>query len=371
MDLLPLDIDADIRRARTLPAGFYGSADIHDLLVREVLPRTWQLVPVTHQLAAPGDAAPWTLLDGSLSEPLLAVRGAGGEVRVLSNVCTHRGNLLLEAPGRAADGFRCRYHGRRFDAGGRCLFMPGFEEVDDFPGPEDHLARLPTASWGPLHFTSLAPETDLAVILAPVRARLEPLLTVPLHLDPAATRSYQVEASWALYCDNYLEGFHIPFVHPALAGTLEEASYRTETYDLCSLQTGEAPAGQEAFDLPAGHPDAGRRVGGYYFFLFPNTMLNFYPWGVSVNILLPQGPDRARIDYLAYVADDTRRARGAGGDLHTVELEDEAVVESVARGVRSRIYRRGRYAPTREQAVHHFHRLLARHLNAAWERRGS
>jgi len=44
--------------------------------------------------------------------------------------------------------------------------------------------------------------------------------------------------------------------------------------------------------------------------------------------------------------------------LDRVEREDEAIVEAVQRGVRSRLYDRGRYSPTREQGVHHFHRLL-------------
>ena len=50
---------------------------------------------------------------------------------------------------------------------------------------------------------------------------------------------------------------------------------------------------------------------------------------------------------------------GAGADLDRVEREDESVVECVQQGVRSRIYERGRYSPSREQGVHHFHRLLA------------
>jgi choline monooxygenase len=90
---------------------------------------------------------------------------------------------------------------------------------------------------------------------------------------------------------------------------------------------------------------------------------------VSVNIVLPQGPRRTRIDFLAYVWDADRRHRGAGGDLHRVELEDEAVVASVQQGVAARLYQRGRYSPSRETGVHHFHRLLARYLNDAWARR--
>jgi choline monooxygenase len=88
-------------------------------------------------------------------------------------------------------------------------------------------------------------------------------------------------------------------------------------------------------------------------------MLNFYPWGLSVNIVKPLAVDRTRVTFLAYVWDPSRLDRGAGADLDRVEREDEMVVESVQRGVRSRLYERGRYSPAREKAVHHFHRLLA------------
>ena len=73
----------------------------------------------------------------------------------------------------------------------------------------------------------------------------------------------------------------------------------------------------------------------------------------------PLGPHRTRISFLSYPWDAAGRGRGAGADLETVELEDEQVVESVQRGTRSRLYRGGRYSPTRETGVHHFHRLVA------------
>lgn len=84
--------------------------------------------------------------------------------------------------------------------------------------------------------------------------------------------------------------------------------------------------------------------------------------GLSVNVVRPLGPCRTRISFLSFVLDASKRATGAGADLHRVELEDEAVVEDVQRGVRSRLYRGGRLSPSREVGVHHFHRLLAASL---------
>jgi choline monooxygenase len=178
-------------------------------------------------------------------------------------------------------------------------------------------------------------------------------------LDPSRTREYLVRANWALYCDNYLEGFHIPYVHAALSDALDYGQYTTETHERSVLQVGVAREGEDAFDLPRASPDHGRRIAAYYWWLFPNLMFNFYPWGISVNVVRPLDVDRTKIVFLSYVWDPSRLDRGAGAALDRVEREDEVIVESVQRGVRSRLYERGRYSPTREQGVHRFHCLLA------------
>jgi len=91
-------------------------------------------------------------------------------------------------------------------------------------------------------------------------------------------------------------------------------------------------------------------------------MFNFYPWGISINVVRPLAVDRTKVHFLPFVWDPSKLDRGAGAALDRVEREDESVVESVQRGVRSRLYDRGRYSPKREQGVHHFHQLLTESL---------
>jgi choline monooxygenase len=94
-------------------------------------------------------------------------------------------------------------------------------------------------------------------------------------------------------------------------------------------------------------------------------MFNFYPWGISVNIVRPVSASKTVVQFLTYVSDESLTETGAGADLHRVEMEDEAVVESVQKGIRSRFYSHGRYSPTREQGTHHFHRLIGEFMSAA------
>lgn len=360
-DAFLFDIDPDIRRAATPPAGFYRDTTLYARSLDRVFARSWQLVADLDQVRVPGQVWPVTLLEGSLDEPLVLVRDQHDRLHALSNVCTHRGMLVCEGP-RVESVLRCRYHGRRFALDGRFLSMPEFDEVEDFPTPADDLPRVALATWGKFVFVSLDPEVPFETLIAPVEARIGLLPLDRMRFDASRSRDYLVGAHWALYCDNYLEGFHIPYVHAALSDAIEYASYRTELFPYVNVQVALASRGSDAFDLPPSSPDHGQAVAAYYFWIFPNLMLNIYPWGISVNIVKPLGVDRTRVSFLSYVWDASRLDAGAGTGLDRVEREDESVVESVERGLRSRLYARGRYSVRREAGVHHFHRLLVEHL---------
>lgn len=124
-----------------------------------------------------------------------------------------------------------------------------------------------------------------------------------------------------------------------------------------SLQIGLAADDQEAFPPPLEGPDAGKRVAAYYYHAFPNTMFNIYPWGLSLNIVEPLGLSACRVRFRRFLRTDYKTEGTM--DLDEVQQEDEAVVQSVQRGMGSMLYRDGRFSPQHERAVHHFHRQLA------------
>lgn len=356
-----LDIAPDVSCASTLPKSFYFDPGAWALARERVFARSWQWAGSLAPLAEPGALVPWVLLPGCLDEPLLMARDGGGVLRCLSNVCTHRGNLLVRAPCRA-EGIRCAYHSRRFDLAGRMTFMPEFDGARDFPSPRDDLPQVPMSPWSGHAFVSLAPAVPLDDVLRDVAGRLGGLDIAAWPEDPALARDYEFDAHWALYVENYLEGLHIAFVHPNLARTIDLRAYADDVYDYATLQLAVAREDEPAIDLPAGSPDAGRRIAAYYGWVFPNLMINLYPWGLSVNLVQPLGPARTRVQFRSFVREPSLLGQGAGGALDEVELEDEGVVLAVQQGVRSRLYDRGRYSPTRERGVHRFHQLLARFM---------
>ncbi len=355
------EIDPDIKKASTPPSIFYTDEGTFELSKDRLFARSWQFIGDLGSVRVPGQVLPMTLLEGCLDEPIVITRDMSDQVHCLSNVCTHRGNLVCE--GSTNERFlRCRYHGRRFGLDGTFEFMPEFEGVEGFPDEKDNLAQIPLGAWDKFLFASLNPCYEFGEFIAPMKERVGWL---PLHeflFRPDRARDYLVKAHWALYCDNYLEGFHIPFIHNALAATLDYGSYRTELFRYANLQVGVSKGGEDVFDLPEDSPDHGEQIGAYYFWLFPNLMFNFYPWGLSINVVQPLGPSLTKVSFLPYVWRESHLHQGAGADIDRVEREDEVVVELVQQGLRSRIYNRGRYAPVRELGTHHFHRLIQEFL---------
>lgn len=261
-----------------------------------------------------------------------------------------------------ANQLRCKYHGRQFSLDGKFISMPGFKEVENFPTREDDLHSLPLFQWGSLLFTSLNPIHKAEDFLGDMMQRMQWFPVDQLLYRADLSKDYFVKANWALYCENYLEGFHIPFVHAGLNSVLDFGEYTTEIFRFSNLQLGIGKKGDACFDLPSSSPDYGKEVAAYYFWVFPNLMFNFYPWGVSVNIVTPTTVSECKVSFLTYVSDETKLNQGAGSGLDTVEQEDEAVVENVQKGVRSRFYTGGRYSPKYEQGTHHFHSLIAQFL---------
>jgi len=342
------DINPDIRRAETLSSEFYTDERYFDESKEKIFARSWQLIGTTDEI---NNLKPHTILENLLDEPVLISRGEDG-FHCLSNVCTHRGKILIEKDCRA-NLIRCGYHGRRFALDGKFLSMPEFETVENFPTEKDNLPQIPFGVRENFLFASINPIAPLDAFLAEMLEKIQVLNLENLRFVGA--RDYEVKAHWTLYCENYLEGFHIPFVHQSLNETIDFGSYTTETFRFSSLQTGFAKTDENIFDLP----ESNEKIAAFYFFIFPNLMFNFYPWGLSVNIVKPVKPDLTVVSYLTFVADESKLEKGAGADLNRVETEDQMVVESVQKGLRSRFYTTGRYSPTREQGTHHFHRLIA------------
>jgi len=350
-------IDADISQAKTLPSYYYTDLKIFENIKSNFF-KNWHFAAHSSELNNE-NILPLQRMGVLLNDQLMLTKT--DTFNCLSNVCTHRGMLIVDKKCNNSK-LQCPYHGRIFDLNGNFLNMPKFENVKNFPTEEDNLNQFTLENWKNLLFISkeINDFNDFIQILS---QRIGWMDIENFEYDTSKDRSYVVNANWALYVDNYLEGFHIPYVHGDLNKIIEYDSYRTELFSNGVLQIGLAKPDQLCFNLPKESPDYGLDIAAYYFWVYPNMMFNFYPWGLSVNIVIPLDSTRTRILYRGYIGDFDLVSKGAGGDLDKVEKEDQEIVEAVQLGVHSESYNRGKYSPEKETGVHHFHYLLTNSLN--------
>ena len=345
-------VAADIRVAKPLPSKFYHDKSLFDSLLSVF--NGWQYAAHDSELET-NTIVPLSHIESITGEPAIIVRG--DKVECLSNICTHRGMRLISQPCNKST-LQCEYHGRTFDLEGNMKHMPEFEQAIGFPSESDNLHKFAMDAWKGLHFISQEDTQQLP--WDELNERFGFLDIASYVHDPSRDRDHSIAANWMLYVDNYLEGFHIPFVHPELNQTLDYSGYSTEVFEGGVLQIGKASEGDVKFDLPETHPDFGQEIAAYYLWMFPNMMFNFYPWGLSLNIVIPVSSEETRVLYRGYVKDAALAEKGAGSILDTVEIQDQNIIEQVHKSMHSKLYDRGRYSPTREQGVHHFHRIISK-----------
>ncbi|HEX8116800.1 MAG TPA: aromatic ring-hydroxylating dioxygenase subunit alpha, partial [Pyrinomonadaceae bacterium] len=230
MNLEAYEFDERIERAWTPPASWYRDARVLEEEMCKVFGRTWQLAGRAAQVSGPGQF--FTAEVGG--EPVIVLRDGAGTLRAFSNVCRHRAGPVAAGEGRCRN-FRCGYHGWTYGLDGRLLGAREFEGVEGWSRDETALPEFACEEWGALVFVNLDASAG------PLAETLEDLPALTSGRDwssmrPAERKEWTVECNWKTYVDNYLEGYHIPVIHPALHRELDYANYRTETRRLYSIQ---------------------------------------------------------------------------------------------------------------------------------------
>ena len=349
-------IHPNITQAETLSSEFYENPEIFMDCKEKIFAASWQFIT---RLSTFNDHTifPFSFLKGYIDEPLLLINN-GDIINCYSNVCTHRAHLVASRP-CSINTLRCPYHGRNYNLDGTFKSMPGFEGVKNFPTKKDNLKSTPTLKWKNFIFTSLNASLDMTSVLNDIEKRLPSFPFDDLTHDEDSSNSWEINAHWALYCENYLEGFHVPFVHKGLAKDIDVGSYETKLLENGVLQIAE---GEETVEILKDPRSPSRNIYGLYYWIFPNIMLNFYSWGLSVNIIEPIATEKTRVRFLSFAINQMAQPQEGDATLERVELEDQSVVKSVQKGIKSRYYKKGRYSPTHEKGVHHFHKMIAQLL---------
>lgn len=352
----PPHIGADVRTAHSLSAGFYTEPAVFALEQERIFRRSWHVVGHLDQVRGPGDFFTTEVL----GEPIVVVRGAELQLRSFYNVCRHRAGPPAEGCG-SRKLFRCAYHGWTYDLAGKLISAPEFENLKEFEGKEFSLQPVSAEEWFNLIFVNLepdAPPLHPSLGALPGQAERFPFREMKLF----ERRTYDMACNWKTYVDNYLEGYHLPSVHPGLNRELDYGSYAVDAYPGHVRQSSPIRGGEPKPGAPRRYPDA-HDLTADYFWVFPDWMLNCYPDNISLNLIVPLAPERCLAIFEWYLGPgglDPASARDAVNFSHQIQLEDVAICERVQKNLRSRSYESGRYSASQEKGVHAFHRMYAR-----------
>ena len=361
------DDKAPLAEAHTIPAPWYIEPDVLALEQQQVFGRNWQPVGRLDQVMYPGDYFTAEVA----GEPILVVRDAGEKLRGFYNVCRHHAAAVATEPCGTAQSFRCPYHGWNYGLDGTLKGMPEFVGVCNFDRGLNGLVPLAVDSWENFVFINLDPSIvspssrpdshPLTKFLGDLVGRVAPLGLKSLHFH--SRKEYTLNCNWKVYVDNYLDGgYHVPHLHKGLNSVLDYSHYTIENGQHYCLQSSPlVPSAEHASVAETRHGD---RV--WYYWVYPNFMLNVYEGVMDTNLVLPLGVDKCKVIFDFFFADvsDSRTTYNAASVATSdiVQEEDVAICESVQKGLASRAYGAGRLSVRREAGEHLFHRLLAGNL---------
>jgi choline monooxygenase len=356
--LASYDDQAPLDHAYTIPASWYIDERVAELERQSVFGRTWQVVGRADQVRRPGDFVTAELA----GEPLVVVRGSDQHLRAFYNVCRHHAAAVVTEQHGTANIFRCPYHGWSYGLDGSLKGAPEFEGVCSFDRSQNGLLPVKVETWEQFVFVNLDPKAaSLEDFLGRLGARVAPLNLNALHFFER--RAYTLNCNWKVFVDNYLDGgYHVPHLHHGLNSVLEYKHYTIENEDRYCLQSSPMVASGE--DAATGASRTGDRA--WYFWQYPNFMINLYRGYMDTNLVLPDGVDRCKVIFDFYFSDISESAaernRQSMAVGERVNDEDVGICEAVERGLHSRAYGAGRLSVRREAGEHLFHRLLAADL---------
>lgn len=331
----------------TLPASLYRDPAIYEKERWRVFRHSWLFIAHEGQLAQPGDYVAATVA----GFPLVVVRGEDGAIGAFHNVCRHRaGPLVPDGAGRCERQFTCAYHGWRYALDGRLASARDFGPAKDFDPREYGLLTVDCESWRGFVFVRLAPDSaPLAHAIRPLETRTS---AMPLDDFVFVRQSrHSIRCNWKTYVENYLEGYHIPLVHPGLNAAVDATRYEVEVDPPVVIH--HAP------------PKDGVPVAGLWAWLWPCLGINVYREGLMMERIWPLDHAHTQLDYLYFFPRNAPEAlvESAYTSSEATTDEDIRIVEAVQRNLESGAYVSGRLSPKHEQGVAWFQRQLYRALD--------
>jgi choline monooxygenase len=319
---------------RSLPAEQYYQDEIYETERRSIFTNNWVLVAHCQEIPEIGDQIARTVANF----PLLIAKTPNGITGYI-NVCLHRaGPLVWDGTKSNGQVLRCRYHGWTYNWAGELTYAPDFGSAC----PTGKLKKIHIAIKLDLIFVCI--ETPKHSIEDTFPFLWEGLL--PFSLEAYKLKGeekHNLDCNWKTYVENYLEGYHVPYVHPSLQKEIKMRSYRIKVHNRSI--THHVSTKENAM------------YNGYWGYAWPNLAVNIYDGGFSLERIVPVETKKTRIEYLYFfhpdISDDDIKDRLAMS--RQVTLEDIKICNAIQHNLSSGCYSAGELSPKHENGVNAFH----------------
>ena len=343
-----------------LPAAAYVDEEFYGVESRSLFNRHWVFAGFAHQFAKAGDVQPIEV--GGL--PLFLLRNQSGEITAFHNVCRHRNLKLVDARSNCGKLIRCPYHSWSYDLCGALKNAPYFggamrELPEGFDYSDHGLLSVACEVWHDWIFVNLSPQpTSFQDFLAPIKRQLGD--NDVTDYVPATTIEFgEVDCNWKLLMENFIEPYHVQFVHKTTTDQPLEDHY-TVIDEHC---VGSAVELSEEQQAKADFSALG--VTSHYLTLFPHFIMGTYqPDQLGVYLHQPVAADRTRQTRVIYTHKDSDYSDAQIQQLaelwHSVHLEDHEMCLRMQQGRRSPLASEGGIlSPCWENSVRRFQEMVA------------
>ncbi len=322
----------------TLPTRYYVDPTIWEIERHQIFAKTWVMVANDHQLPMPGDF----VTEQVANWPIFVQRAEDGSLRAFHNMCPHRaGPIVWEGTGHQAN-LVCRYHGWAFDKEGLLISARDFGA--DAPAGTC-LTKVRAQSWRGMIFVCLDPTVpDLIDWFGGFVEKCEPYPTESYRFHSRTIR--HTAMNWKIYNDNFVEGYHLPLVHPAMCKEVDALHYTI---------TG---AGDPRWNIHTAPRRDGQTWSGVWGYFYPCFSFDIFPGGMAVERWLPVGNDKMDLIFEYFFADDCEDADAIVKDSEEVADEDVRISEMVQKNFVAGLYQTGWLSPRHEHALGEFHQLV-------------
>jgi choline monooxygenase len=323
-----LNLDA---RLYASPAAFEQERDA-------IFSKSWQLIGPLSRLRQPGSYVA-TEIAGL---KIFALRGRDGGLRAFRNVCRHRGaRLLPEGSGRCGP-VRCPYHNWTYGDRGELLNAPWFGEDPGFKTEDWPLDSIEIRDWRGLVFVALAPAQSLEAQLGDL---IDELKDEPIERYSVVREERMVfDANWKVYTDNFVEGYHIPGIHPSFFAAIDFEEFRTTAH--------------RGFVRMTAPPREGLFYRGKWLWMWPNWTLSLFSGGMNTSRINPLDHGRTELVYNFYFEDVSPATQDARDDTIARNLavvhEDFEICIETHKNYATGAYVAGPLSPRHEAGVHYF-----------------